>query len=77
MRAVMRNINDIVMLATDGVVSKSKLPVECPPIKTLGKWENAIHSNGGIFAQSGFYLFRRQNQIARHSRFVLSMRRET
>ncbi len=56
MRAVMRNINDIVMLATDGVVSKSKLPVECPPVKTLGKWESAIHSNGGIFAQSGIYL---------------------
>jgi hypothetical protein len=56
MRAAMRNIDDIVMFATDAVVSKVELPLECPPAKTLGKWERAVHSAGGIFSQSGIYL---------------------
>lgn len=55
LRAALHAPSDIVMLATDGIISKSRLPLVIPEKKTLGSWEYGKLSDGGIFVQSGVY----------------------
>jgi hypothetical protein len=56
LQASLASPDDIVMLATDGIVSSAMLPISCPPVKTLGAWESERLANGGVFVQSGVYV---------------------
>lgn len=55
--AAMLDPDAVVMLATDGIVSMRRLPLEIPPMKTLGAWEASELPQGGVFVQSGVYCF--------------------
>jgi hypothetical protein len=53
--AALQKPHEIVMLATDGIISQSPLQLECPAKKSLGTWEQSELSKGGLFVQSGVY----------------------
>lgn len=53
--AALSSPKDIVMLATDGIISTVPLPLDCPKQKTLGAWESGELKAGGVFVQSGVY----------------------
>jgi len=55
--AALHDPEAIVMLATDGIVSKRALPLEIPIRKTLGEWEAAELPQGGVYVQSGVYAY--------------------
>lgn len=55
LKAALLTPKSIVMLATDGIISTSPLPLEIPKTKTLGGWEAGELARGGVFIQSGVY----------------------
>ena len=69
LRAAMLDPEAIIMLATDGIMSTRRLPLEVPNRKTLGSWEAAEAPQGGVFIQSGVYTFADEKGVWKaHSR---------
>lgn len=61
--AIKNNMNDIIMIATDGVYSKKPLPVEIS--SNLGGWELEHNGEDSIFIASGIYQFKGEDSRGR------------
>lgn len=68
-RAAMQSPENIVMLMTDGIVSRVPLALDCPNEKVLGKWEQSFYDEF-VSVQSGIYANRTREQWLTHSRGV-------